>query len=566
VSGALLAAAVLAPLAAALAAPWTGPRGGAWAAVAAVPALVCALAAPAGALVVEPLMLGTRLELDDTGRALLGAFALLYGLAAAYGAVSVRSRPAAFWCWWGLSACGSFLVAAAADAVTFYLAFALLTFAAYGLVVHERGERSRRAGRVYVVFAVGSEAALLAGFVLAVAAAGGSTVIADLPAAVGGSEDRGLIVGLLVVGFGVKAGLLGLHSWLPLAHPVAPSAASAVLSGAMVKAGLLGWLRFLPLGEAELRTAGLVLVALGLAGALSAVVAGVAQGELKTVLAYSTVSQMGVMTALVGVAVAAPEARAAALVAVVVYAVHHGLAKGALFVGAGLAGGDGGAASRRLVVAGMGFAALVVAGAPLTGGQMAKDGAKALLEEGPAGWAGPLEWLLQASAAATAALVLHAVRLVRAAEPQDGDGRFARAAAPWAALLGAVLVLPWMLEPAFGVAVAGPSLSPGSLWESAWPIALGVVALGPLRRVVGRWAVPPGDVVVPLGAAAARVSRAAVAAGDALEAAVQAAGRRARVPDRWSSALVAGDEVLRRWSTGAALLVAVAAVIAAVLV
>ena len=54
---------------------------------------------------------------------------------------------------------------------------------------------------------------------------------------------------LLVIGFGIKLGVVPLHFWLPLAHPVAPTPASAVLSGAMIKAGLLGWMRFLPLGE-----------------------------------------------------------------------------------------------------------------------------------------------------------------------------------------------------------------------------------------------------------------------------------------------------------------------------
>ena len=94
-----------------------------------------------------------------------------------------------------------------------------------------------------------------------------------------------LTVVLLFIGFGVKAGLVPLHVWLPLAHPAAPPAASAVLSGAMVKAGLVGWLRFLPLGQHErgLEVLGWVLMALALIGAFLAVVVGVLQDDPKVV-------------------------------------------------------------------------------------------------------------------------------------------------------------------------------------------------------------------------------------------------------------------------------------------
>ena len=67
-----------------------------------------------------------------------------------------------------------------------------------------------------------------------------------MPAAPG----RDLIIGLLLAGFGLKAGLVPLHVWLPLAHPAAPMPASAVLSGAIIKAGIIGLIRFLPRGGA----------------------------------------------------------------------------------------------------------------------------------------------------------------------------------------------------------------------------------------------------------------------------------------------------------------------------
>ena len=107
---------------------------------------------------------------------------------------------------------------------------------------------------------------------------------------------------LLWLGLGVKAGVIGLHVWLPLAHPVAPAPASAVLSGAMIKAGLLGWLTVLPLGMESLSPAmmqfGNVVLVAGFAAAFGAALYGIWQSHPKAILAYSSISQMGMLTAL----------------------------------------------------------------------------------------------------------------------------------------------------------------------------------------------------------------------------------------------------------------------------
>ncbi len=79
---------------------------------------------------------------------------------------------------------------------------------------------------------------------------------------------------LMIIGFAIKAGLLPLHMWLPLAHLVAPVAASAVLSGVMIKAGLLGMMRLLALGMAVLAIWGEILMVLGLAGLACSIVVG----------------------------------------------------------------------------------------------------------------------------------------------------------------------------------------------------------------------------------------------------------------------------------------------------
>src|SRR5690606_10160568 len=114
---------------------------------------------------------------------------------------------------------------------SFYFFFALMTYSAYGLVVHQRSPEAWRAGRTYIILAVLGEVALLAGILLAAAAIGTSD-LSQAPTGIARAEYRSLIIALLSAGFGVKASLLGLHVWLPLAHPVAPTPASAALSGA----------------------------------------------------------------------------------------------------------------------------------------------------------------------------------------------------------------------------------------------------------------------------------------------------------------------------------------------
>ena len=175
---------------------------------------------------------------------------------------------------------------------------------------------------------------------------------------------------LLIVGFGIKLALPGLHLWLPQAYAVAPAPAVAVLSGAMIKAGLLGWLRFLPPGDAALIGWGQVLMVVGVTGIFFGAIAGLLQQQPRVLLGYSSISKMGVLTAGMGAALAWPAAAPALIGALVIYAAHHALVKGALFLGLGLIERGG---LRPWIWAGLGFLALALAGAPLTSGALAKS-------------------------------------------------------------------------------------------------------------------------------------------------------------------------------------------------
>ncbi|HSM22072.1 MAG TPA: proton-conducting transporter membrane subunit, partial [Rubrivivax sp.] len=215
---------------------------------AALPALALALlGSPDLSLDLPWLLLGARFGLDATTRVFLFFTAALWlcgGLYAQTYLAGDRAR-ARFTAFFLLTCGGNLGLILAQDIASFYAGFAIMTFSAYGLVVHESSAAARRAGRIYVVMAVAGEALLLTGF-LWLADVAGTLDMAQAVAALAHAPARQGIVWLLLAGFGVKAGALLLHMWLPLAHPVAPTPASAVLSGAIIKAGLLGWLRFLP--------------------------------------------------------------------------------------------------------------------------------------------------------------------------------------------------------------------------------------------------------------------------------------------------------------------------------
>ncbi|MFN3594398.1 MAG: complex I subunit 5 family protein [Thiobacillaceae bacterium] len=451
-----------------------------------LPALWAAAALPEAAVLELPwVLLGTRLGLDATGRLFLLFTALTWLAAGLYASAYLGhdARRTAFWAFFLATQAGNLGLCLALDLASFYTAYALLTFAAYGLVVHTGTAEAWRAGRIYLVMAVLGELTLIAGLMMTAHAAG-SPLVADLRAA----SPSPLAVGLVTAGLGVKVGLPLLHLWLPLAHPVAPVPASAVLSGVMLKAGLLGWLRFLPLGHAAYPEIGTTLMVMGIIAMFYGVAVGLAQRDIKVVLAYSSVSQMGFMTLGVGAGLTAPGLWPALLPAVGLYALHHALAKSALFLGAGVALQAGG---RPWVLAGLALPALALAGAPLTSGWLAKAALKGGLAALPAPWTGLVGLALPLAALGTTLLMTRLLWLVRR---QAGKVPAPGLALPWLTWTGVGLALPWGLAPALG-----PSPDGAGLAAATWPVLLGLVlAIIALRGGIQGPAIPPGDLVVPL--------------------------------------------------------------------
>jgi formate hydrogenlyase subunit 3/multisubunit Na+/H+ antiporter MnhD subunit len=471
----------------------------------AAPALLVSLLPPAdGTLHLSWVLTGSSWGLDETGRIFLFFTSALWLAAGVHARTYLRddARKERYFVFHLLALTGNLGLIAALDVVTFYLFFSLMSFAAYGLVVHAGGEEARRAGRVYLAMAVLGESLLLAGILMATVGATG-TLLSEVAAAVQHAPHSNVIIALLLAGFGIKAGALPLHVWLPLAHPVAPTPASAVLSGSMIKAGLLGWLRLLPLGAATLPGWGTLLAALGLMAAFFGVVVGVTQRNAKTALAYSSISQMGIVNLGIGLALIEPSAWPIALAGLLVYAVHHGLAKGALFLGVAFALEAGVGRYRWLLRAGMVFAALAVAGAPLTSGSVAKGALKEIAYLSPGVWPLALDWLLPLTTVGTTVLMAHFLSLIWSAAKDDASPR-AGIWVPWSGLLVLLLGVLYLLPRFYDLEIPG-ARAPGLQYVLAgtWPIAVGAGIWWLQRRVrqrfswsADRWEIPAGDMLV----------------------------------------------------------------------
>ncbi len=366
-------------------------------------------------LVLPKALLGLTFELDRPGAMLLGASALLWTAAGTYAGTYLRDRPGGgrFAIWWLMTLTGSLGVFIAADVVSFYLFYTLVSLAAYGLVIFDGTAASRRAGTVYVSLALLGEAFLLIGFVLLVPAGpGGSLLIRDAAAALSTSPWHDVTLAFLLLGFGLKIGLVPLHVWMPLAYTAAPIPAAAALSGAAVKAGVI-FIRFLPFEPARPGW-GAALAAAGLFSAFYGAAIGITQSNPKTVLAYSSVSQMGLLAAVIGMGLAAGDTTVATVA--IFYAVHHTLVKGGLF----LAVGAGARTSGRglwLVLLPAAVLALGLGGLPLTGGALAKLAIKGTLGDGVVGTLATL------SAVASTVLMLHFLHRLTADAPQEFAAR-----------------------------------------------------------------------------------------------------------------------------------------------
>lgn len=460
-----------------------------------IPALLAALFDNDGtSLVVGNAGFALSFAVDAPGAMLLGVAALLWMVAGVYAARFLRdkSEPDGLVVCWLMTLTGCVGVFLAADLIGFYFLLAVLSVGASGLVLQGEGPDALRAGALYLGLALLAEAFLLAGLILmANATPDGSLLIRDAVAALPTSPTRDLTLTLLLIGLGMKAGLVPLHFWMPLAYGAAPIPAAAVMSGAVVKASVIAMVRFLPL-DVALPDFGYPLATVGLFGALYGVLIGITQSRPKVVLAYSSVSQMGFVAAVIGMGLAAGDGSTP--MAVAFYAAHHLLVKGGLFLAVGVIGLTG---RRHLwpMLIPAAVIALGLGGLPLTGGSLAKYAAKDLLGDGLAGS------IAVVSSVASTLLMIHFLRCLSDNAAPDADARAPGVlVGAWLVMALASLVVPWMLYLEFPVDALPKALAPEALWAALWPVLVGAVlafVLDRSRQLLPR--VPAGDIGIALG-------------------------------------------------------------------
>jgi formate hydrogenlyase subunit 3/multisubunit Na+/H+ antiporter MnhD subunit len=229
--------------------------------------------------------------------------------------------------------------ALASTPLGFLFFWELMSFASFFLVMSDKKEASQNAALFYLAMTQLGALSIAAGFAIAM----GGNMVAPFSVVLSIDDPKLLIAFLLLfVGFGSKAGLLPLHAWLPKAHPQAPSHISALMSGAMLKVALYGFILVVVKVLPPLPAAyGAMVTTIGLLTAVFAVLHAAAEKEMKTLLAWSSVENMGLLFAMVGTALFASAAGPSwlvpiAIAAAIFLAFNHAFFKSGLFLAAGV--------------------------------------------------------------------------------------------------------------------------------------------------------------------------------------------------------------------------------------
>ena len=232
------------------------------------------------------------------------------------------------------------MVVVARDALSFLVAWEAMFLASYFLVMFDGHEaRVQAAGFTYLVASHISVVVLFILFGLLMRQAGSLEFTAFAAAPLSGPAAT-LCFGLALVGFGIKAGVWPLHGWLPEAHPAAPSPVSALMSGVMIKMGIYGLLRTLTFLGPPPVAWGIVVLTVGALSALAGVLLALTQHDLKRLLAYHSVENIGIIMLGIGVGLLGKTAGDPSIALLgfggaLLHTLNHGLFKGLLFHAAG---------------------------------------------------------------------------------------------------------------------------------------------------------------------------------------------------------------------------------------
>ena len=296
-----------------------------------------------------PMPLGiAAFRLDGLSAWFLATIAILTLSVAIYSIAYMRSEGRHG----SLAAYGSFmcllqvalvLVVTAADAVVFLIGWEMMTLSAFFLVSFRHREKEvRRAGWMYLVAThLGTALFVLPLFAVLAARSGGVSFDGfHLPAARLGGDACTVLFLLALIGFGTKAGFMPMHVWLPVAHPAAPTPVSALLSGVVIKTGIYGLLRVLSWLPIIPSHCAAIMLVFGMVSGVLGVLYALAQHDLKRLLAYHSVENIGIIglgvgMGMLGQAHGQPLITALGYGGALLHVLNHALFKGLLFLSAG---------------------------------------------------------------------------------------------------------------------------------------------------------------------------------------------------------------------------------------
>ena len=233
------------------------------------------------------------------------------------------------------------LVVSANNAVMFLIVWEMMSLISYFLVIYEHEKPEvRKAGFIYIVMThIGTGFILLSFLILA--GASGSFSFESFSGAAIPPLLKDLVFLFALIGFGAKAGIVPLHIWLPYAHPAAPSNVSALMSGVMIKTAIYMLIRvFFDFLGSGVMWWGFLVLALGAISALAGIMYAVVESDIKRMLAFSSIENMGIIllglgASMIFFAAGNPGLSAIAAVASLYHLLNHSVFKGLLFMGAG---------------------------------------------------------------------------------------------------------------------------------------------------------------------------------------------------------------------------------------
>jgi formate hydrogenlyase subunit 3/multisubunit Na+/H+ antiporter MnhD subunit len=282
--------------------------------------------------------------IDPLSAFFIVTISLVCALAAIYGTAYLdayrgKKNLGAAWCFFNLLFASMLLVVVSRNGILFLVAWEAMSLTSFFLVMfeHEKPE-VREAGWVYLIAAHVGQACLMFLFILL----GGQNASLDFDKFTTpmGAVAAGTVFILAVAGFGTKAGFVPLHVWLPDAHPAAPSHVSAVMSGVMIKTGIYGLVRIISLIGMPAEWWSWTLLLIGAVSGVMGVLFALAQHDIKRLLAYHSVENIGIITLglglwLLGVSINNPVLAALGLMGGLLHVLNHAIFKSLLFFGAG---------------------------------------------------------------------------------------------------------------------------------------------------------------------------------------------------------------------------------------